>query len=104
MKMANLPPVKLEIHATWFNLVLALLHEHAESNPYEEYRQMAKRLAAKFMAYGAPFIDKDGASCVDLRMYPVEAGNTIWLLLLTLCSHCEPDRDYSAELKDAKKE
>ena len=104
MKMANLPPVKLEIHATWFNLLLALLHEHAESNPYKEYRQMAKRLADKFMAYGAPFTDKDGAPCVDLRMYPAEGGNAIWLLLLTLCSYWEPDRHYRTELKDAKKE
>ena len=29
--MAKLPPVKLETHATWFNLLLTLLHEHAET-------------------------------------------------------------------------
>ena len=45
--MAKLPPVKLETHATWFNLLLTLLHEHAESNPYEEYRRMAQRLFSK---------------------------------------------------------
>ena len=42
--MANLPPVKLETHTTWFNLLLTLLREHAQNNPYEEYRQMAQRL------------------------------------------------------------
>ena len=55
--MAKLPPVKLETHATWFNLLLTLLHEHAESNPYEEYRRMAQRLFSKCMAYGTPFTD-----------------------------------------------
>ena len=48
--MAKLPPVKLETHTTWFNLLLTLLHEHAESNPYEEYRRMAQRLFSKCMA------------------------------------------------------
>ena len=76
--MAKLPPVKLETHTTWFNLLLTVLHEHAESNPYEEYRQMAQKLIVKCMAYGTPFTDGYGASCVDLRMYPSEAGDTIW--------------------------
>ena len=71
--MANLPPVKLETHTTWFNLLLTLLREHAQNNPYEEYRQMAQRLFSKCMAYGTPFTDGYGASCVDLRLYPSEA-------------------------------
>ena len=33
---------------------------------------------------------------------PKEAGNTIWLLLLSLCNQYDPDKDYSAELKAAK--
>lgn len=102
--MAALPPVKLKTHTTWFDLLLTILHEHSENDPYEEYREMAKRLMDKFMAHGHPFTDGYGASCVDLRMYPGEAGDTIWLLLLTLCKHYGSDRDYSAELKPAKKE
>ena len=54
--MANLPPVKLETHTTWFNLLLTLLREHAQNNPYEEYRQMAQRLFSKCMAYGLSLI------------------------------------------------
>ncbi len=101
--MAGLPPVKLETHTTWFNLLLTVLHEHAESNPYEEYRQMAQKLIAKCMAYGTPFTDGYGASCVDLRMYPSEAGDTIWLLLLALCGQYDPDRDYSAKAEKRRK-
>ena len=56
------------------------------------------------MRYGRPFVDSYHAPCVALRMYPKEAGNTIWLLLLSLCNYCDPDKDYSAELKAAKKE
>ena len=33
-----------------------------------------------------------------------EAGDTIWLLLLALCGQYDPDRDYSAELKNVEKE
>lgn len=88
MKMASLPPVMLD----------------TQQNPYEEYREMAQKLIDQFMRYGRPFVDSDHAPCVALRMYPKEAGNTIWLLLLSLCNQYDPDKDYSAELKAAKKE
>lgn len=68
------------------------------------YREMAQKLIDQFMRYGRPFVDSDHAPCVALRMYPKEAGNTIWLLLLSLCNQYDPDKDYSAELKAAKKE
>ena len=66
--------------------------------------EMAQKLIDQFMRYGRPFVDSDHAPCVALRMYPKEAGNTIWLLLLSLCNQYDPDKDYSAELKAAKKE
>lgn len=34
--MAYLPPVKLETHTSWFDILLTVLHEHAESDPYAE--------------------------------------------------------------------
>lgn len=104
IKMASLPPVKLDTHEDWFNLLMTVLHQQAEQNPYEEYREMAQKLIDQFMRYGRPFVDSDHAPCVALRMYPKEAGNTIWLLLLSLCNQYDPDKDYSAELKAAKKE
>ena len=79
--MASLPPVKLDTHEDWFNLLMTVLHQQAEQNPYEEYREMAQKLIDQFMRYGRPFVDSDHAPCVALRMYPKEAGNTIWLLL-----------------------
>ena len=102
--MASLPPVILDTHENWFNLLMTVLHQQAEQNPYEEYREMAQKLIDQFMRYGRPFVDSDHAPCVALRMYPKEAGNTIWLLLLSLCNYYDPDRDYSAELRAAKKE
>ena len=98
--MATLPPVKLEIHISWFNELMELLHQTAEQSPWDEYREMAKKLVSKFIAYGKPFVDNEGKRCVELRMYPKEAEDTIWLLLLELCWHCEPQKDYSAELKN----
>ena len=96
--MASLPPVILDTHENWFNLLMTVLHQQAEQNPFEEYREMAQKLIGQFMRYGRPFVDSSLAPCVALRMYPKEAGNTIWLLLLS------PDRDYSAELRAAKQE
>ena len=89
--MASLPPVMLDTHEDWFNLLMTVLHQQAEQNPYEEYREMAQKLIDQFMRYGRPFVDSDHAPCVALRMYP-------------LCNQYDPDKDYSAELKAAKKE
>ncbi len=96
--MAHLPPVRLDIHSSWFNLLLTALHEQAHNNPYEEYRAMAEKLIKKCMTYGTPFIDGNEASCVDLRLYSKEASDTIFLLLMTLCDHCDWVHDYSVEL------
>lgn len=75
--MASLPPVKLDTHEDWFNLLMTVLHQQAEQNPYEEYREMAQKLIDQFMRYGRPFVDSDHAPCVALRMYPKEAGNIL---------------------------
>ena len=37
--MASLPPVKLDTHEDWFNLLMTVLHQQAEQNPYEEYQE-----------------------------------------------------------------
>lgn len=79
-----LPAVKLETHETWFDFLLSVLQEQAEHNPYEEYRQTAQKLKTKFQSYGTCFVDGEQKPCVDLRMYPNEAADTIWLLLLCL--------------------
>ena len=59
--MASLPPVKLDTHEDWFNLLMTVLHQQAEQNPYEEYREMAQKLIDQFMRYGRPFVDSDHA-------------------------------------------
>ena len=45
--MASLPPVKLDTHEDWFNLLMTVLHQQAEQNPYEEYREMAQMPSLK---------------------------------------------------------
>ena len=59
--MASLPPVKLDTHEDWFNLLMTVLHQQAEQNPYEEYREMAQKLINQFMRYGRPFVDRSCA-------------------------------------------
>ena len=55
--MASLPPVMLDTHEDWFNLLMTVLHQQAKQNPYEEYREMAQKLIDQFMRYGRPFVD-----------------------------------------------
>ena len=55
--MASLPPVILDTHEDWFNLLMTVLHQQAEQNPFEEYREMAQKLIGQFMRYGRPFVD-----------------------------------------------
>ena len=52
------PPIahKLDTHEDWFNLLMTVLHQQAEQNPYEEYREMAQKLIDQFMRYGMPFL------------------------------------------------
>ena len=52
--MASLPPVKLDTHEDWFNLLMTVLHQQAEQNPYEEYREMAQKLIDQFMRCCSP--------------------------------------------------
>lgn len=85
------------------NLNVQLLHEHAESDPYEEYREMAQRLIQHFMAHGRSFTDGYQKECVNLRMYPNEAADTIWLLLLSLSGHYSADKNYHADLQPYRK-
>ena len=103
--MASLPPVILDTHEDWFNLLMTVLHQQAEQNPFEEYREMAQKLIGQFMRYGRPFVDSDHAPCVALRYVP-EGGRKYQSGCC--CSPCaiqyDPDKDYSAELKAAKKE
>lgn len=66
--MASLPPVKLDTHEDWFNLLMTVLHQQAEQNPYEEYREMAQKLIDQFMRYGRPFVDSDHGVYYDSRI------------------------------------
>ena len=96
--MAQYPPIKFIIDMMGFDLLITILNEQAKDNPYEAFRKMAEALIAKFMTYGKIEIRQD-STVVDLRMYPREAENTIWLLLAALCRYVEAEEEYSQELK-----
>ena len=97
--MTQYPSVKLTFHTTWFDLLITVLCEQAKENPYEESRKLAEALITKFMTYGKIDTQRD-LTTVDLRMFPNEAGNTIWLLLMELCKYVEIEKEYSHELKE----
>lgn len=49
------------------------------------------------------FTDGYQKECVHLRMYPNEAADTIWLLLLSLSGHYSADKNYHADLQSYRK-
>lgn len=69
-------------------------------------RELAEKIFRK-EAMGCGFIE-GGYLCFeedcDAQVALRELMDTIWLLLLSLCNQYDPDKDYSAELKAAKKE
>lgn len=55
--MAYLPPVKLETHTSWFDILLTVLHEHAESDPY--FARVGADLVSHFAALGSKCVELD---------------------------------------------
>ena len=103
--MASLPPVKLDTHEDWFNLLMTVLHQQAEQNPYEEYRgDGSKADRPVYALWEGPLLTVTMRPAwrfgCTRRRPEIPSG----CLLLSLCNQYDPDKDYSAELKAAKKE
>lgn len=86
--MASLPPVILDTHENWFNLLMTVLHQQAEQNPFEEYREMAQKLIGQFMRYGRPFVDSSLApawrfGCIRRRP-EIPSGSYCFLFAITM--------------------
>ena len=93
----SLPPVKLIIHSTAFDLLMAVLEDNALNAPKESDRVSAKELMEKRARYTRFYTDKSGI-CASLRMYETEASEMIWQLLLAAVGNVQVRREYSKDL------
>ncbi len=103
--MSRRSPVKLELHTSFFDLLMTMLERNATEG-IPEIRDEAAQLLETRMRFSRPFEDSHGASCVRMLMYEKEAAELIWQLLLCVADNtdCNITREYSKELGNTRLE
>lgn len=97
--MAQLPNVKLNVHPSMFDLMMAVLERNTAAEDVPT-RNSAQDLMDKRMRFSRRFCGVGGKPYVSMRMYESEASELIWQLLYA-CSGLYPQKkEYSAELKE----
>ena len=96
--MAQLPNVKLKVHPSTFDLMMAVLERNAAAEDVPT-RNSAQDLMDKRMRFSRRFCGVGGKPYVSMRMYESEASEMIWQLLYACAGFYQPDREYSTELK-----
>ena len=96
--MAQLPNVKLKVHPSTFDRLMAVL-EHNTAAEDVQTRNNAQDLMEKRMRFTRLYPGTDGKPCASIQMYESEAAEMIWQLLYACAGFYQPDREYSTELK-----
>ena len=92
----TLPPVHLDLHSSWFDLLIGILDINADKYCEED----AEALKTEIMRYARSFVDSENELCADVRLYPRGAERLIWQLLKNLCFQYDPEHSYCAELTE----
>ena len=90
--MAQLPNVKLQIHPSMFDLMMAVLERNAASEDVPT-RSNARDLMEKRMRFTRLYPDKDGGQYASVLM------EMIWQLLYACAGTYPLEKEYSKELK-----
>ena len=96
----SLPPVHIKIQHCWVDFLLdRLQNEEEKHHKFREQNQyLGEKLVDQIISNGKPFVDKNGSLCFDLGIYPGEAANFLWLLLMIFGLETMPDEEYNVEL------
>ena len=97
--MAQFPNVKLNVHPSMFDLMMAVLEDNAASAADERDRMNARDLMEKRMRFSRLYPGKDGQEYASVQMYESEAAEMIWQLLIACGGTHQPKKEYSKELK-----
>ena len=95
--MAQLPNVKLQIHPSMFDLMMAVLERNAAEDV--PTRGNARDLMDKRMRFSRLYPGKDGGQYASVLMYENEAAEMIWQLLYACAGAYPLEKEYSKELK-----
>ena len=75
--MAQLPNVKLKIHPSTFDLMMAVLEDNAASAADERDRMNARDLMEKRMRFSRLYPGKDGQEYASVQMYERSRRNDL---------------------------
>ena len=95
--MAQIPPVKLEVHPSMFDLMMSVLERNAAAEDVLT-RNNAKDLMDKRMRFTRLYPGKGGEQYASIQMYESEAAEMVWQLLYACIGAIEVEKEYSAEL------
>ena len=96
--MAQLPNVKLKVHPSMFDLMMAVLERNTAAEDVPT-RNNALDLMEKRMRFTRLCPGKDGEQYASVQMYESEAAEMIWQLLYACAGMYQPKKEYSKELK-----
>ena len=96
--MAQMPPVKLRVHPSTFDLMMAVLEHNAASADDERTRRDAGDLMEKRMRFTRLYPGRNGQQYASVQMYEDEAAEMIWQLLYACAGMYLPKKEYSKEL------
>ena len=86
--MAQLPNVKLKVHPSMFDLMMAVLERNAAEDV--PTRTNALDLMEKRMRFTWLYPGKDGEQYASIQMYESEAAEMIWQLLYACAGIYQP--------------
>lgn len=96
--MAQVPNVKLRVHPSMFDLMMAVLERNAAAEDTPT-RINARDLMDKRMRFTRLYPGKDGEQYASIQMYESEAAEMIWQLLYACAEVYSPEKEYNKELK-----
>ena len=101
----RIPPVKVELSIEKFNLLVEMLTRYTQMSD-ERVAQLATKMKDKLLRYSIPRTEEGQDTKVDIRFYPNEASEIIYMLIYNV-----DDLDISAnyfevlqKVREAKKQ
>lgn len=79
----RIPPVKVELTIEKFNYLIEMLTRY-EQEENERIKSLATKLKDKLLRYSIPRKDEEQETFIDIRFYPNEASEIIYMLIVNI--------------------
>lgn len=101
----RIPPIKVELSIEKFNYLIEMLTRY-EQEENERIKSLATKLKDKLLRYSIPRKDEEQEIFIDIRFYPNEASEIIYMLIVNSENLPVETNYYEVLLKvrEAKKE